>query len=76
MPAPQSDRKTAGDLAEHDEEADFALGDVVGGGHVAVGEEDEKLRPPRLDLFHQRLACGVGAGARISPDSLKSPLAA
>lgn len=42
--------EAAGDLADHDGGADLALGDVVGGGHVAAGEEDEELRPPGLDL--------------------------
>ena len=35
-----------GHLAEHDRGAALALGNVVGGGHVTIGEEDEELRPP------------------------------
>ena len=41
--------EAAGDLAEHDRRTDFPLGDVVGGRHLGVLEEDEELGAPRLD---------------------------
>ncbi len=52
-----------GDLAEDDGRPDFALGDVVGGRHAPVGEEDEELGAPRLDLTLENFPGGVGASA-------------
>ncbi len=50
------------DFAEHDRGTDLALGYVVGRRDVAVGEEDEELAPPCLDLFEQNPACGMRDG--------------
>lgn len=52
--------EAAGDLAKHDGGADLTFRNVVGGGYVAVREEDEELRLPCLDLLQQRLARWVG----------------
>lgn len=54
--------KAVGDLAEDDGRPDLALGDVVGGRHIAVGEENEELGAPRLDLALKDLPGGMGGG--------------
>ena len=60
--APHSDRKPPVTLRNTTEGLNLALGDVVGGWHVAVGEEDEEPASPCLDLFEQHLACRMPDG--------------
>ena len=54
--------EAAGELAEHQRWADFPLAGVVGRRHVRVFEEDEELRPPRLDRGLQFAAGRVCRG--------------
>jgi hypothetical protein len=43
-----------------DSEAYPSLGDVVGGGHLAVGEKGENFAPPGLDLLEEHLSRRMG----------------
>ncbi|CCG42838.1 hypothetical protein PHAMO_490001 [Magnetospirillum molischianum DSM 120] len=56
--------ESIGDLAEDDGGPNLALGNIVGGRDLAIGEEDEELRSPRLDLaledFPGRMSGGDG----------------
>lgn len=54
--------ESVGDLAEDDGGPDFPFGDVVGGRHASVGQEDEELGAPRLDLPLQKPSGGVSGG--------------
>src|ERR1700750_1149379 len=54
--------EAVGDLSEHDRGTDLALGYVIGGRNLAVGEEYEELAPPGLDLLEQHLSCRMGNG--------------
>lgn len=42
--------EAAGDLAEDHRWSDLPLGTIVGGGHAAIGQEQEVLASPGLDL--------------------------
>src|SRR5687767_6958831 len=61
-----------GDLAEDHGGADFLLATVVGRRHAAVGEKDEELAPPRLDLALQLASGRMGGGA--SDQGIEAPL--
>ena len=54
--------KPVGDLAEDDGGSDLPLGNIVGGRDSSVGQENEELGAPRLDLTLQNLSGGMGGG--------------
>ena len=54
--------EAVGDFSQDHRGADFALRDVVGRRHAAVGQEDEEFAPPGLDLRLQGAAIGMGGG--------------
>lgn len=54
--------EAVGDLAEDYGRADFLLAAVVGRRHAAVGEEDEELASPLLDLALQLAFGRMGSG--------------
>ena len=49
-PGAPSRAEAAGDLAEDHRWSDLPLGTIVGGGHAAIGQEQEVLASPGLDL--------------------------
>ncbi len=61
--APDDGRQTTGARqgAEDDRGPDLPLGTIVGGGHAAVGQEQEVLASPGLDLGPQ-FAAGAAGG--------------
>ena len=60
-----SGAEAVGDLSEHDGGPDLALAGIVGGGHLAIGQEQEELAAPALDLLLQDKAGWVdGRGAQ------------
>jgi hypothetical protein len=60
-PGAPSRSEAAGDLAEDDRGPDLPLGTIVGGGHAAIGQEQEVLASPSLDLGLQ-FAAGTAGG--------------
>jgi hypothetical protein len=56
--------ESVGDLSEHDGGPDLAFAVIVGGGHLPIGQEEEELAAPSLDLLLQDKA-GRVVGVRI-----------